>query len=67
MIFATAFDNDCRHEGGQLLALLPPGPVILVANAVEALEELGGVVNRALCKLRAELFPVEKPRTFNAL
>lgn len=43
MVFATAFDNDCGHEGGQLLALLPPGPVILVANAVEALEKLGGV------------------------
>lgn len=48
MVFATAFDNDCRHEGGQWLALLPPGPVILVANAVEALEKLGGVGNSAL-------------------
>lgn len=66
MVFATAFDNDCRHEGGQLLAPLPPGPVILMANAVEALETLGGGLT-ALCKLRAELFPVGKPRTVNAL
>lgn len=63
MVFATAFDNDCRHEGGQLLALLPPGPVILMANAVEALETLGG----GLTANRAELFPVGKPRTVNAL
>lgn len=48
MVLATAFENDCRHEGGELLALLAPSPVILVANAVEALEKLGGVVDSAL-------------------
>lgn len=48
LVIAAAFENDCRHKGGGLVALLVSGPVILVANALEALEKLGAVISSTL-------------------